>query len=385
MRVGVDCRELTKAKPSALAKVLLSIMRANPEHEFVLFSDVPLRSEYFPEGSVNIVHGRKNNGQFDVIRYQYWLAKAADQAGLDLFYEVDHYALFAARRTRWVTTIHDVYVLEGLERYPLHHTLAYRMFTRATLRNSDLVTTDTEFTKSRVEHFFGRSPKVRLLPIGVDGPHDPGTASLDLVSGPYLLALGRLSKWKGSVRLAELFVKHLAGTDLKLVFAGRCDPREADTQAAIERYARDCDEIVWLDYVSDDEREILFRNTKLLCYPSIYDGFGLPPVEAAVRGVPCLMSDLPVLREVTKSRGLYCDYFGDDETVIARIRDLLEQPVDATRLEELRAIGESYVWRGFVDKMAELADEVLRAASTRQGSRVPFKRYRYAKGGLGGH
>ena len=248
MRVGehaaiaIDCRELTKPALSALAQVLLSILRHNPSHEYVLLSDLPLKPEFVPPGSSNLYHGRRNRGGVDVIRYHYWMKRVLQRMRTPFFYEIDHYALFRVKHTKTITTIHDLYVLEKLEKYALHHRLAYRLFIRATIRNSDAITVDSSFTAARLRHFFGNRVRASVLPMGIDDPSGVPVQPQRL-SQKYILSLGRLSTWKGSVRLAELYARHLAGNGFSLVFAGRCDPREASVKSRIEDLARECEAV----------------------------------------------------------------------------------------------------------------------------------------------
>lgn len=365
--IALDCRELTKPKLSALAQIVISLVRHNPQYSYLLLSDTPLPKEYVPAGSQNLHQGKPVPGGLALVRYQYWMKRTVDAHAVRMFYEVDHYALFKMKRAPNVTTIHDVNVLDRVSPYSWAYRMAYRLFLRATLRNADLVIVDSEFTRGRVQAYFGTARPVEVLPVGIDKPHSNVDRPKSVGDGPFVLALGRLSHWKGSARLATLFEKRLSGRGMQLIFAGRCDEREVATRLVVEGVSNRCSDVLWLDFVSDAEREWLLQNAALVCYPAIYDGFGMPPLEAAIRGTPCLMNDIPVLREVTRGHGLYTDYFGDDDKVAEHIWSLANaaEPEDLVT-PELRAVSSSYAWDFFFDQLFELLTQSRRPAQLAQ-------------------
>ena len=350
---AVDCREMTKPKFSALAQILVSLLRDNSEFTYLLLSDIPLPAELVPEGATNVVWGRSAPSGLQVVRYQYWMKRTVDAHSVQYFYEVDHYALFRLKAATRITTIHDLYVLEGIEHYPVRHRLPYKLFTRATLRNSDIIHVDTKFTESRLRKMFGaRVPKVVVVPVGIDPPLTKAEPVTSLEGKRFLLALGRLSYWKGTAALAAMFQEHLSSSGLNLVFAGRCDEREFEAKAAVEALVEGCPDVVWLDYVSHAQREWLLQNAAVLCYPSRYDGFGMPPVEAALRGTPCLMSDIPVLREVTGNLGQYVDFFGRPTDAAHRLQEMSREK-DQPNAVELQQLASSYSWHHFFARVID--------------------------------
>jgi len=354
--IAVDCRELTKPHLSALALILLSLIpRLSHTTEVVLLSDVRLPAYPELDGLKNLSWGRRCPGGLSVVRYQRWMARIVDAHSIDALYEVDHYALFRTNATR-ITSIHDLYVLDGPERYPVVRRLAYRIATARTLRNSDSVLAVSAFTRSRLEAHFGVHPNVRMVRIGVDQAADAPTDRPKGVPDGFILSLGRLSAWKGTLRLLDFYLRNADALGHRtLVLAGRCDPREAAVQEAVER-ATAGGRVIWLGYVSDPQREWLLRNTDLLCYPSTYDGFGLPPVEAAIRGTPCLMSDLAVLREATGDAGRYVNFDGPEDEVLEHVLEALDRGRLDPCIREVAQIAQQYTWDEMVQALARASE-----------------------------
>ena len=348
-RVAIDCRELTREKLRSIGIILERMMADSPYEDLVLFSDVPLKRKYLCRQFENVVYGKVNGGGMDVVKYQYWMKKQCETLRISAFYQVNHYSLFKMKGTRIVTTIHDLFPLEGIDSYSKAYQLLFRIFIRRTLRNSDVVTTVSRFTYDNIQKKFGKYDNVVVVPNGIDRPATPAADEKPYIDGKYLLMLGRVCKWKGVSRLLDIYISELSDSGLKLVIAG-----EATEQTVKEHVLKCCREnpnIIWLDYVSDALKSNLYKNAAVLCYPSVYDGFGLPPLEAACYGTKCLMNDIPVLREVTKGKGYYVDYYGDGKAADAILRVIDD---DNTVTEAVKRVAMSYSWHDWAEKIYSL-------------------------------
>lgn len=349
--IGLDCRELTRENVRSVGLILAGFVRylSQRGYDLVLFSDVDLKEEYIPAGAKTVSRGLACGKGFDVVRYQLWVKNNAVRIGISHFYQVNHYALFKIRGCRISTTIHDLYPLAGIEHFSAPYTAYYKMFIRRTLKNSDAITTPSEATLADLENRFGSIASSEVIYWGVDNIPSRGLrAPTQQIDGPFLLFLGRIGYWKGTLRLLEIYDSYLSDSGYKLVVAG--EAFDAETVAKLEDFKLRNKQIVHLGYVDEDEREWLYRNAALLCYPSRFDGFGLPPLEAAKRSTKCLMNDIPVLREVTNGLGYYVDYYGEDERVVNAILEALEDGDD--RSVKLKQLADSLTWESSYKKLA---------------------------------
>ena len=85
------------------------------------------------------------------------------------------------------------------------------------------------------------------------------------------------------------------------------------------------------------------------CMHQDIDGSGKPPLEAALAQTPVLINDIPVLREVTRNKGTYVDFYGQQEKIYKAVIDMVNSR-DDKKLKQLQVIAQSYTWDNFADK-----------------------------------
>ncbi len=234
----------------------------------------------------------------------------------DVFWS-PHYniPLLPIRARHRVVTVHDVYHLAYL------HTLSHieRLYARTVIplaaRLSEKVITVSAFSKSEIVKYTGIGPeKIEVIHNGVDsaGFRDTKRKSDDGASpsGPYLLYVGNVKPHKNVIGLIDAFaVVQKSLPDVKLVIVGKRDRfihgidnlDEYVTNLGIDR------QIVFTGFVGDDELYGLYKNARVFVFPSFYEGFGLPPLEAMASGVPVVVSRTASLPEVCGDAAIYVD------------------------------------------------------------------------------
>jgi glycosyltransferase involved in cell wall biosynthesis len=184
---------------------------------------------------------------------------------------------------------------------------------------------------------------------------------------PYLLALGNLQPRKNLIRLVDAFVRlagqgQLAGA--QLVLGGQAQWRESELQARVQQSGL-AEQIHFPGYVEEPDLPPLYSGALAFVYPSLYEGFGLPPLEAMACGTPVVCSNAASLPEVVGDAALTCDP-RDTEGLAAALAQVIAQP--ALR-EELRAAGLRRAARFSWRRCAEETLEVYRAAVKNQHRR----------------
>ena len=212
-----------------------------------------------------------------------------------------NYVVPPARRAGRVVTVHDLTPL----RYPelcLPASLAYpRLVRRATDRGA-FVHVPSSFVRDEVLELLGvGADRVRVVPHGVAAPaRSPGGDDRRPAarSAPYVLALGAIEPRKDLPTLVQAFaalaVEH---RELELVVAGP-DGRGTPALAAAVAASGVARRVVRVGYLSEAERLVLLGGAAVLAYPSLYEGFGFPPLEAMLAGVPVVATAAGAVPEV---------------------------------------------------------------------------------------
>jgi glycosyltransferase involved in cell wall biosynthesis len=199
---------------------------------------------------------------------------------------------------RGIVTVHDVIPML-FEKYHPRQRHFYRHVLGPALRGASAVVTPSRATKSLLEEHYGlASEKIRVIPHGVSVPTAPRPATA-APREPFILCIGRANPIKNIETLVaahRLLRPHLP---VSLVFAGG--------QAPPLGFPRQDPSIVFRGNVSDAEKIDLLDRASVLVCPSLYEGFGFPPLEAMARGCPVVISRTGSLPEVGGDAARYVD------------------------------------------------------------------------------
>ena len=236
--------------------------------------------------------------------------------------------------------VHDVSFKRHPEWFSWRDRAVLTMGVGATVRRAAAVVTISEFSKREIaETCAVPVDRIHVTPLAAAPeftPEERDDAAVHARYGlrrPYLLAVGNLQPRKNLVRLLEAFGRLQAGQqfDHDLVLAGTTG-EAATIRSAIDRLAVS-DRVKAIGYVSAAELPALYRGAEVFVYPSLYEGFGLPVLEAMACGTPVLASNVPAIVEVAGSAARLVNPESVDE-LAAGIAELCSQPEARTRLRD---------------------------------------------------
>jgi alpha-1,3-rhamnosyl/mannosyltransferase len=220
------------------------------------------------------------------------------------------------------------------------------MYSRATLkpilRNAARVIAVSEFTKRDVLELFPLpEERVRVVPNAVDAVFSPDGPVAD---GDYVLAVGTLEPRKNLARLVEA----MCDMEVELRVVGAAGWGQPDVDVTRRR-------VKWLGFVPDDELARLYRGAACVAYPSLYEGFGIPVLEAMASGAPVVTSTGTAMAEVADGAAVLIDP-EDVESIAAGIREAIARREALSRAGVERA--KAYTWDAAAGATADVYREL---------------------------
>jgi len=238
------------------------------------------------------------------------LPLAVARGDVDLIHAPAYTAPFMTR-TPLVVTIHDVSYERHPEWYPYRRDWLRRSFYRRSARAAGRILTDSAFSASEIAAAYGiPSDRICVIPLGAAPGFAPadGVGLTDLpphVTAPFLLHVGDLHERRNLPMLvtAMLDARRRGCSSLSLVLAG-VDRGVGDDLSALAANAGARDAVIRLGVVDDARLQVLYRAATALVYPSLYEGFGLPVLEAMASGTPVVASHAASIPEVLGDAGI---------------------------------------------------------------------------------
>ena len=302
MRVGIDTSPLIQTRAGTARHVRGLVAALRGRHELDL--------ELLTFGGT----GRASSIVRDALWYPHGLPRSA--SSLDVL----HCTTFRGpRRPRipTVLTVHDLALVRTPGAFPFWHRLYARAGLRTVLRAADAIVAVSELTRQEVVDLVGiPAERIRVVPNGVDEVFSPDGPRAD---GEYVLAVATLEPRKNLARAVD--AARRAGAELRVVGA---------------RGWGGVDVPGWVGELTDVELAAAYRGARCLVYPSLYEGFGLPVLEAMACCTPVVTSRGTAMEEVAGGAAVLVDPL-DPDAIAAGIADAESRRDELVRLGSARA------------------------------------------------
>jgi glycosyltransferase involved in cell wall biosynthesis len=263
---------------------------------------------------------------------------------------------------RQVITIHDLLPLRYPQHYPKQR-YYFRYVLPMVIRQCSAIVFDSTATRDDVIRIFGqpRCPAT-VVPAGFNSAlfHLGDSSSrLGEVPAPYFLFVGDMRPYKNVARALSAFAG-ISEANVRFVIVGNVKTRDSVPLVSLVEQLHVRDRVVFTGYASDEEVAGLYRGALALVFPSLWEGFGLPPLEAMASGCPVITSNVASLPEVCGDAVEYVD-----PTSIDDIRRAMERVIREPSLrEDLRGRGleraRLFSWERTAREVWQVLDSVRR-------------------------
>lgn len=278
-------------------------------------------------------------------------------------------------RGKFIVTIHDL-ILDALPRLRIRATtlgrfkyylkfIGYRLVIKNALKKSAKIIALSEYGRGDLIKYYQVKPeKIQVIyngaarPLDVDKSAEKSDDSKIIlrynIGKPYILYVGNAYPHKNLDQILSAFRKIKARKDVFLVLSGKMDYFYERLKAKARELGLADEKIIFTDYVSDEVLAALYRNASCFVFPSLYEGFGLPPLEAMSYGVPVVISSSSCLPEILGPAASYFDPLSADD-LANKVLSILD---DEKSREQLVSAGfervKRYDWNKSVREVVSL-------------------------------
>jgi glycosyltransferase involved in cell wall biosynthesis len=364
MKIAIDCRMIDRSGIGTVIREVVPRLLATP-HRFVLLGDPQILNTYA-------------NDRIEIISFLKPIYSIGEQIGFPrrIFGGIDvllcpHYNIPISIFPRIVVIVHDLahLVLPRIFRAVGKRAYAH-LFFRILLRNAAMIISPSEFTHNEILRYLRISPE-KLVTI----PNGPGrffTVPVDMsiehrarynMGSSYILSVGNIKPHKNLEVLLEAFltVKKAVDPKLKLVIAGQSFETDSKKDPfvgwSMERLTREG--VVLTGRVSDEDLGMLYTNARLLVAPSLYEGFGLTPLEALRFGTLPLVADAASLPEVVDDPDLRFSPRNPKELSDKMIRSLCDGEYLNSKLTEQRTRIKRFSWDATAKAYLDVLERIV--------------------------
>ncbi len=321
MRIAVNTRLLLKGKLEGIGwftyQTLERIVKSHPEHEFFFLFDRPYDKSFIfaPNVTPIVVHPQARHPVLFYLWFEWSVPYILRKYKIDLFLSPDSY-MSLSTKVPTCLVVHDL----AFEHYPEHYVTTHRLywthysplFARAAAR----IATVSTFSKEDISKRYGVAlSNIDVVYNGAHTEYVPLTNSereevkAEYADGcEYFVFAGAIHPRKNIVNLLKAFIafKKHQKTNMKLVIVGRPAWKYNEVEA-LRQSMPFKDDVKWVGYMNIDKLSKVIGGGYALVYASLFEGFGIPILEALQCGVPAIVSNTSSMPEVAGEAALLCD------------------------------------------------------------------------------
>jgi glycosyltransferase involved in cell wall biosynthesis len=366
LNIGIDARALG-IKICGVSRVAQSLIQAlgliDKINSYVIYTNTLTEIPGLPANFHIVATGcNRMNALNDYRFYRFML-----QNDLDLLHVMHSWLpLFIPRRVKKLVTVHDIFTVTDpnffAKRRPLHWIFRcyFWVLTWLTVVRTDVIITISRYCVEEIKRVFNLKDKRFEIVYNSPGIVLEGDASRNVVMGDqeYIFYLGNFRSYKNVPTLIEGYAHFLksTGQNVELVLAGNDNCTQIKALCAKLGIA---DRVHFFYRPTDEYVDNLYRNARAFIFPSLYEGFGIPPIEAMSYGVPVIISDAAALMETSGGAALVFDKTSPED-LAAKISLILN---NADLRDDLVRRGykcaNSYTWENSAKQLKSVYESIM--------------------------
>ena len=280
-----------------------------PEAQFFVYSPWPVDLSGF-KGDWTLQTGSKRSRLSPVLWLKTVAGKMCQADRLDLFWSPYVFLPRLGRETKTLITVYDFVNQITPDSFARLHSLAYTLFARSDIRQADTIVTISQGTNDKLLQYFGRrslvvKPALEPRYRRPDSSEIQATLNALNIRQPYLLNVATWDPRKNVATLVRAFLEMKTAGEIphQLILVGKKDRAVEEIQHLIANQEQQ--NIIALGYLDDQYLPSLYAGADAFVFPSIYEGFGMPVLEARACGTQVVTTDIPELREAGDDNCIY--------------------------------------------------------------------------------
>lgn len=367
MVIAVNTRFLLKEALEGFGyftkEVLVLLTKKHPQHEFHFFFDRPFDKQFLFSSNVQ-GHVLSPPARHPLL-WKYWfdvkVSRQLKKMGADVFFSPDGQCSLTTTIPQCLV-VHDLAFLhypDGFQKTHLHY---YKHYTPKFIRKAKTVLTVSNFSKQDILHQYKTGEeKINVVYNGVKEifapiPFNEQNSLKDKYTAgtEFFLYAGAIHPRKNLINLLKAFsiFKRRLQSSMKLVLAGRLAWKNNEFLELLKTYKYK-DDVVLTGYLEERELAKLMASAYAFVYPSLFEGFGVPVIEAMKYGVPVLTSKASSMEEISEGAALYFNPQNIDDIADGLMRIYKDEGGRKALIEKGGAVAQKYTWERTADAVWE--------------------------------
>lgn len=353
MRIGIDLTWLKPEKSGgveAYAKNLLDgFIKLGDDNEYVLFlakDNSDYLSKYFKDKK--FIKITCNTSALNVKQHLIWQNlcqyKVLKKNNINFcFFPVYEMPIYKCKKIKNVTTIHDIQALHYPEFFSKLENIWFKLAWQRAITCSDKIVAITDYTKNDLKENFKHKNNIETIynPVTLDNSEIEDFEEIkkkyNIKEKEYYYTVSSMHKHKNLITLIKM-IKYIKENGInnipdKLVISGVGGPNKDNLIKTIKEMGIE-ENIILTNFVSNSERNSLIKNSNVFLFPSIFEGFGMPPIEAMNLGVNVITTKCTSIPEVTKGKCNYVENALDEKEWVEEIRKVQNKETEKIVFDE---------------------------------------------------